>query len=75
MFESRQDTYNESNPPSQIVAFQDEEIVDKVDIQNPAYDYIAPEYITLFVSSFGGHNPSYVYRFLAEYFSQEDYVL
>lgn len=70
-----QDTFNEANPPSQILAFEDEEIVEKVDIQNPAFDYVAPEHITLFVSNYGGHNPSYVYRLLAELYSQQDYEL
>lgn len=50
-------------------------MIEFVDIQNPAYDYIAPEFVTLFVSNFGGHNPSYVYRYLAELYSQEDYEL
>ncbi len=41
-------------------------IIDKVSIHNPAFDYIPPEFVTLFVSNNGGHNPSYVYRLLAE---------
>ena len=41
----------------------------------PAYDYVAPELISLFVTDTGGYTPSYVYRLLAEYYSAQDYRL
>ncbi len=46
-----------------------------VEVVNPAYEYIRPELISLFVTDTGGYTPSYVYRLLAEYYSREDYVL
>lgn len=46
-----------------------------VEVHNPAYDYIPPHLISLFVTDTGGYTPSYVYRLLAEYYSREDYVL
>ena len=42
---------------------------------NPAYDYVGPEHISLFVTDTGGYTPSYVYRLLAEYYTREDYGL
>lgn len=42
---------------------------------NPAYDYVGPELISLFVTDTGGYTPSYVYRLLAEYYTREDYGL
>ena len=42
---------------------------------NPAFDYVPPELISLFVTDTGGYTPSYVYRLLAEYFAREDYGL
>jgi translation initiation factor eIF-2B subunit beta len=44
-------------------------------VQNPGYDYIPPEFISLCITNFGGHNPSYIYRLLAEYYNQKDYDL
>eukprot|EP00898_Chlorokybus_atmophyticus_P002746 jgi/Chlat1/3472/Chrsp23S03674 len=44
-------------------------------VANPAFDYIPPHLISLFITDTGGHNPSYVYRLLAEYYSPEDYAL
>ena len=42
---------------------------------NPAFDYVPPELISLFVTDTGGYTPSYVYRLLAEYYTREDYGL
>jgi translation initiation factor eIF-2B subunit beta len=46
-----------------------------VDVLNPAFDYVPPELVTLFITNSRGLQPSYVYRILAEYFSPEDYAL
>ncbi|WIA19964.1 hypothetical protein OEZ85_005842 [Tetradesmus obliquus] len=46
-----------------------------VEVHNPAYDYIPPHLISLFVTDTGGYTPAYVYRLLAEYYSREDYSL
>ncbi len=43
-----------------------------VHVHSPAFDYIAPELISLFVTDTGGYTPSYVYRLLAEYYSSQD---
>uniref|UniRef100_A0A7S4HHV3 Translation initiation factor eIF2B subunit beta n=1 Tax=Vannella robusta TaxID=1487602 RepID=A0A7S4HHV3_9EUKA len=48
-----------------------------VDVLNPALDYIPPELVSIYLtnlSSSGAHNPSYIYRMLAEYYSLQDYT-
>lgn len=47
----------------------------RIQVVNPSFDYIPPELISLFITDTGGHNPSYVYRLLAEYYSPEDSIL
>ena len=42
---------------------------------NPAYDYVPPELVSLYVTNMGAHQPSYIYRLLAEYYAPEDYQL
>ena len=39
-----------------------------VSVLNPTADYIPPELVSLFITNAGGHNPSYIYRLLAEYY-------
>ncbi|GJP37145.1 hypothetical protein CLOM_g21585 [Closterium sp. NIES-68] len=49
--------------------------VAEVDVVNPSFDYIPPELVTLLVTDTGGHNPSYIYRLVAEYYSPHDHNL
>jgi len=81
------DTWQEAGAPSQLLKF-DELSFDTageadahphgsaiVDIQNPGFDYVEPGLISLFITNIGGHNPSYIYRLLAEYYDPQDYNL
>ena len=72
-----QDTFNELNSPSQVMRFEegDSAMTEQVDVVNPGYDYVAPELVDLYVTNIGGHQPSYIYRLLAEQYSPEDHVL
>ncbi|KAJ1639555.1 hypothetical protein T492DRAFT_935840 [Pavlovales sp. CCMP2436] len=42
------------------------------DSPNPAYDYVPPELISLLITNIGGTHASYIYRLLAEFYSQQD---
>lgn len=42
---------------------------------NAGFDYVPPHLVSLLVTDTGGHNPSYVYRLLSEYYSAHDYTL
>ncbi|CAM8889064.1 unnamed protein product [Rhodiola kirilowii] len=46
-----------------------------VHVVNPAFDYVPPKLVSLFVTDTGGHNPSYMYRLLADYYSPEDFAV
>ena len=46
-----------------------------VHIPSPAFDYVPPHLISLFVTDMGGYTPSYVYRLLAEFYDRNDYAL
>ena len=41
----------------------------------PAFEYVPPDLVTLFISNISGHAPSYVYRLLAEFYHPKDYDL
>lgn len=70
-----QDTFNEGQAPSSVLRFEDQDLVEKVHVQNPGYDYVPPELVTLFITNDRSHSPSYIYRLLAEYYNAEDYEL
>ncbi|PSS24327.1 Translation initiation factor eIF-2B subunit beta like [Actinidia chinensis var. chinensis] len=44
-------------------------------VVNPAFDYVPPKLVNLFITDTGGHNPSYMYRLIADYYSADDLVL
>eukprot|EP00878_Enallax_costatus_P026085 GHUV01027962.1.p1 GENE.GHUV01027962.1~~GHUV01027962.1.p1 ORF type:complete len:346 (+),score=69.42 GHUV01027962.1:120-1040(+) len=78
-------TFNDFQSPGCMVDFdvlaesfvREDESSDplNIEVHNPAYDYIPPHLISLFVTDTGGYTPAYVYRLLAEYYSREDYSL
>eukprot|EP01135_Chromosphaera_perkinsii_P011106 Nk52_evm15s2340 gene=Nk52_evmTU15s2340 len=65
------DTFNHMESPQGVLGFQKSEIVGKVAILNPTYEYVEPELISLFVTNIGGYAPSYVYRLLSEYYTMD----
>jgi len=70
-----QDTFNESQAPSQVLKFEEQDLIENVRVMNPGFDYVPPDLVTLFITNFGGHSPSYIYRLLSEYYNAEDYEL
>ncbi|CAN8260169.1 unnamed protein product [Cochlearia groenlandica] len=41
-------------------------------VVNPTFDYVPPNLVSLFITDTGGHNPSYMYRLIADYYSADD---
>ena len=46
-----QDTFNKIVGPHDVLSFNNAEMVSKVHVQNPVFDYVPPDLITLFVSN------------------------
>lgn len=69
-----QDTFNEQSAPSEVMLF-DEDYEGKVEVENPAFDYVPPDLVSLFITNFAAHMPSYMVRLLSEYYNGEDYTL
>lgn len=66
-----QDSFNELVSPGSVIPFADVP-VGEVELASPAYDYIAPDKVTLIITDSGAHQPSYIYRLLAEFYSPLD---
>mmetsp|Transcript_19720 Transcript_19720/g.49831 ORF Transcript_19720/g.49831 Transcript_19720/m.49831 type:complete len:392 (-) Transcript_19720:53-1228(-) len=41
---------------------------DLVQVVSPSFDYVPPDLVSLFITNTGGHQPSYIYRLLSEYY-------
>ena len=46
-----------------------------VQVMYPAFDYLPPDQVDLYVTNDGSQLPSYVFRQLSEYYHPKDYAL
>ncbi|KAI9811638.1 MAG: GCD complex subunit gcd7 [Pycnora praestabilis] len=57
---------------SKVFEYQDGDLVDKVDVENPLFDYVPAELVDLYITNLGGHAPSYLYRIVSDHYRVED---
>lgn len=74
LFPNDVDALNELVSPGVLLEYADSHL-ENVLALNPSFDYVPPNLVDLFITNIGGHQPSYIYRLLAEYYSPEDYNL
>ncbi|KAF2431824.1 nagb/rpia/CoA transferase-like protein [Tothia fuscella] len=55
-----------------VAGYEEGEFVERIAVENPLYDYVAPELVDLYISNLGGHAPSYLYHVVAEHYNVED---
>lgn len=70
-----QDTFNKIVAPHDVMNFCEGAMVSKVRVQNPVFDHVPPDLITLFITNIGGSAPSYVYRHIGELYHADDHEL
>lgn len=61
--------------PSGVLGFEEGALVDKVEVLNPYYDYVAPDLVDVFVTNDGDHPPSSIYRLIKETYDDDDTTL
>uniref|UniRef100_A0A3B3RF93 Translation initiation factor eIF2B subunit beta n=1 Tax=Paramormyrops kingsleyae TaxID=1676925 RepID=A0A3B3RF93_9TELE len=74
-FPNEEDTFHKFVSPQEVLPFTEGEILSKVNVHCPVFDYVPPELITLFISNIGGNAPSYIYRLMSELYHPEDHEL
>jgi len=75
LYPCEQEAFNDIGSPSEILNYDEADTLENVRVVNPTFDYIPAELVSLYITNIGGHNPSYIYRLLAEYYNPEDYRL
>lgn len=63
--------------PSSVLPYDalDPVAFDNVEVVVPAFDCVPPDLLALYVTNNGSHQPSYMYRLLAEYYHPSDHNL
>jgi len=54
------------------LGFEQGDLVDKVDVVNPYYDYVEPGLIDVYITNDGDHPPASIYRLVKETYDDED---
>ncbi|KAL3448800.1 hypothetical protein BJX65DRAFT_61312 [Aspergillus insuetus] len=57
---------------SKVIGYEDGDLVEQIDVQNPLYDYVPAELVDLYITNLGGHAPSYLYRIVSDHYRKED---
>ena len=70
-----QDNINKFLSPHDVMDFSEGHLLSRISITNPAFDYITPDLVNLYISDVGGNAPSYVYRLLSELYHPDDYII
>jgi len=66
------DSLIEYGDASKILGYEDGDLVGKVDVENPLFDYVPAELVDLYITNLGGHAPSYLYRIVSDHYRTED---
>lgn len=59
-----EDSFNVTFNPDSVLGFEEGDLIEKVTVTNPYYDYVSPDFVNLFITNQGGHPPSYLYRLM-----------
>ncbi|KAI4156585.1 MAG: hypothetical protein L6R39_001095 [Caloplaca ligustica] len=61
--------------PSQSSAYENGNLIGKIDVENPIFDFVPPDLVELYITNLGGHDPSFLYRLFADHYRSEDIYL
>lgn len=76
LFAHNQDTVlNQLLSPAEALPYNANINANNVEVNYPAFDYLPPDLVALYVTNDGSQLPSYVFRQLSEYYHPDDYDL
>jgi len=68
------DALNEMGSPEPVLPYRQHTTLGRPRVLNPLYDFVPPDLVELYVTNSGSHQPSYIYRLLAEYYHLDDMI-
>ena len=75
MYPFDHETFNEQLSPDTIYNCKYDGDLSNITFNSPAYDYVPPEFISMFITDKGDFHPTYMYRLFNEFYSQQDFYL
>ncbi|CAG5126391.1 unnamed protein product [Candidula unifasciata] len=68
-------SFNKFASPAELLDYEDAELLSKVEVIAPIFDYVPPELISMVVSNNGAQSVSYVYRLVKDFYHPDDVEL
>lgn len=75
MYPFGHETFNDYISPDKFYTVKYDEDISNIKFNTPAYDYVPPDLVSIYLTNHGSQNPAYIYRLFSELYSQEDYIL
>lgn len=66
------DSMIEYGSPENVVPYEDGHFMENVEVVNPLFDWIAPDFVRLYITNIGGYTPGSIFRIVDEHYSAED---
>ena len=70
-FPFEQMSFNEIVNPGNVYSRKDKYIEENVNIIIKKYNYISPEYVSIYLTNFGEFTAAHIYRLFSEYYGEE----
>ncbi|KAK0069931.1 translation initiation factor eIF-2B subunit beta [Biomphalaria pfeifferi] len=65
-------SFNKFATPSEILDYEDAELLSKVEVMAPIFDYVPPHLVYMILSNNGAQPVSYVYRLVKDFYHPDD---
>jgi len=65
-------SFNKFASPSELLDYEDAELMSKVEVIAPIFDYVPPDLVSMVVTNNGAQSTSYVYRLVKDFYHADD---
>ncbi|CAL1536679.1 unnamed protein product [Lymnaea stagnalis] len=72
---SKHASFNKFASPSELLDYEDAELLSKVEVMTPVFDYVPPDLVYMIVSNNGAQSVSYMYRLVKDFYHPDDVEL
>jgi len=65
-------SFNKFASPSELLDYEDAELMSKVEVIAPIFDYVPPDLVSMVVTNNGAQSVTYVYRLVKDFYHADD---
>ncbi|XP_005099027.1 translation initiation factor eIF-2B subunit beta [Aplysia californica] len=65
-------SFNKFSSPNELLDYEDAELLSKVEVIAPIFDYVPPDLVSMVVTNNGAQSVTYVYRLVKDFYHADD---